>query len=135
MASAAWELQKAIFASLSGNAALTTLLGGAHIYDDVPRGRDPPYVTFGQSTVRDWCTGTDTGNEHLFTIHVWTRSNGERLAHQIMSVLRDDLHDAVLTVTGHRLVNLRHEFSDAVRDSDGETIHGVVRLRAVTEPL
>ena len=135
MASAAWELQKAIFASLSGNSALTSLLGGQRIYDDVPRGTDPPYITFGQSTVRDWSTGTETGNEHLFTIHVWTRATGERLSHQIMSVLRDGLHDAVLAVTDHRLINLRHEFSDTVRDPDGETIHGVVRFRAVTEPL
>lgn len=134
MASSAWELQKAIYAALAADAAVTTLLGGARIYDDVPRGIEPPYVTFGQSTVRDWSTGTDPGHEHLFTLHVWTRVNGERLAHQVMSALRDRLHDAVLSLTGFKLVNLRHEFSDVIREPDGETIHGVVRYRAVTEP-
>lgn len=135
MASSAWELQKAIYAALTADAALTTLLGGAHIYDDVPRGAELPYITFGQSSVRDWSTGTDPGFEHLFTLHVWTRVNGERMAHQIMSALRDGLHDAALTLSGFKLVNLRHEFSDSFRDADGETIHGVVRYRAVTEPV
>ena len=38
------------------------------------------------------------------------------------------------TLTGHRLINLRHEFSEARRDPDGETTHGIARFRAVTEP-
>ncbi len=135
MASSAWELQKAVYAALTSDAALTSLLGGARVYDDVPRGVEPPYITFGQSTVRDWSTGTDPGHEHLFTLHVWTRVNGERLVHQIMSAVRDRLHDGALTVSGFRLVNMRHEFSDSTREPDGETIHGVVRYRAVTEPV
>ena len=134
MASSAWELQKSIYAALIADGALTTLLGGAHIYDDVPRGAQLPYVTFGQSTVRDWSTGTDPGHEHLFTMHVWTRVNGERQAHQIMSAIRDRLHDTTLPLSGFSLINLRHEFSDSFREPDGETIHGVVRYRAVTEP-
>lgn len=133
MASAAFELQKTIHAALAGNAALTGLLGGAHVWDDVPRGAAYPYITFGQSTERDWSTGTEDGREHLVTLHVWSRAKGERETHDIMGVVRSVLHDMVLTVTGHRLVNLRHEFSDAMRDPDGETYHGLVRLRAVTE--
>ncbi len=135
MASAAYELQKALYAALTSNAPLTGMLGGAKIYDDVPRGASLPYITFGQSTLRDWSTGTDPGYEHLITLHVWSRVNGEREAHQIISSIRDGLHDVALTVAAHRLVNLRFEFSDMLRDSDGETIHGIVRYRAVTEPV
>lgn len=134
MASAGFELQKAVHASLAGDAALLALLGGAHVYDDVPRGVAYPYVTFGQSTERDWSTGSDDGREHLITLHVWSRARGHKEAHEIMSALREVLHDASLTVSGHRLINLRHEFSDALRDADGETYHGTVRYRAVTEP-
>lgn len=136
MASSAWELQKAVFAALSADAPLAGLLGsGSRIYDDVPRGADLPYVTFGQSTVRDWSTGTDTGFEHLFTLHVWSRVTGERQTHQIMTAIADRMNDQALTLSGFRLVNLRHEFSDSFRDPDGETIHGLVRFRAVTEPV
>jgi hypothetical protein len=55
--------------------------------------------------------------------------------HEIMQVLRSVLHARDLTLDGHRLVNLRHELSEARREADGETYHGIVRLRAVTEPL
>ena len=34
----------------------------------------------------------------------------------------------------HHLVNLRHELSEARLDPDGDTFHGIVRYRAVTEP-
>jgi hypothetical protein len=52
-----------------------------------------------------------------------------------MGALKIALHDAALTLSGHRLVNLRHELSEARRESDGDTYHGIVRFRAVTEPL
>ncbi|MGQ0671673.1 MAG: DUF3168 domain-containing protein [Hyphomicrobium sp.] len=133
MANAGLELQKSVFAALSGHAALTSLLGGARIYDDVPRGADYPYVTLGESTLRDWSTGSDTGDEHVLTVHVWSRAAGRKQLHEIMGTLRGALHEAALMVTGHRLINLRHEFSDARREPDGETYHGVVRYRAVTE--
>jgi uncharacterized protein DUF3168 len=134
MASASWELQKAVHGALTGDTALVALLGGARIYDDVPRGAEFPYVTFGPATVRDWSTGTETAAEHLFSLNVWCRSTGEREVQLILEAVRAALHDAALSVDGHRLVNLRHEISDAGRQSDGETYHGVIRLRAVTEP-
>lgn len=134
MASAAFELQKSIHARLSTDAGVLASLGGARIYDDVPRGAAFPYVTFGQSTLRDWSTGSEDGHEHILTLHVWSRAKGERETHLIMAAMREALHEAPLAVTGHRLVNLRHEFSDAMRDADGETYHGILRYRAVTEP-
>ncbi len=45
------------------------------------------------------------------------------------------LHDAPLTMTGFRLINLRHEFLEVRRESDGETARGIVRFRAATEPV
>ena len=134
MSSAGWELQKALHAALAGDSTLVALLGGARIYDDVPRGAVFPYITFGAATVRDWSTGTETAAEHLMSLHVWCRSAGERQVHVILEAVRAALHDAALALSGHRLVNLRHESSDANRQSDGETYHGVIRLRAVTEP-
>jgi hypothetical protein len=135
MPSAAWALQQAIFATLTADAPLTALLGGTRIYDDVPQGAAFPYLTFGQSTARDRSTGSDDGNEHILTLHVWSQANGKRQAHEIMGAIRTALHDQPLTLSGHRLINLRHEFSEARRDPDGETTHGVARFRAVTEPL
>ena len=135
MPSSSFALQKAFFLKLTADAALALLLGGPRIYDDVPVRGEFPYLTFGQTTERDWSTGTDDGAEHVVTLHVWSRAAGRKEADEIMSAVRTALHDQVLSLTGHRLVNLRHEFSDARRDADGESYHGVTRYRAVTEAV
>jgi hypothetical protein len=134
MPSASWALQQAIFATLTADVPLLALLGAPRLYDDVPQAADFPYLTFGQSLDRDWSTGTEPGNEHTLTLHVWSQARGKKETHEIMDALRTALHDQPLSLTGHRLVNLRHEHSEARRDPDGDTIHGIARFRAVTEP-
>ena len=135
MISSALALQQAIYTALTNLAPLTSLLGGPRIYDDTPLPVVFPYITFGQSTLREASTSTEPGDEHIVTLHVWSRARGRSQAHAIIDLLRAALHDQPLTLTGHHLVNLRHEFSDARRDPDGETIHALLRLRAVTEPF
>ena len=134
MADAAWALQQAIFAALTADASLVALLGGTRVYDAVPTRAEFPYVTFAQSSERDWSTGSEQGGEHILTLQVWSRGGGRKEALAIMARVRAVLHDAPLALSGFRLVNLRHELSEARRDADGETWHGLVRLRAVTEP-
>lgn len=84
--------------------------------------------------MRNWSTGTDDGHEHVFTLQVWSRENGRREVTEAMGLLEDALHDVNLALDGHRLVNLRHEFSESRREIDGETYRGIIRYRAVTEP-
>jgi len=134
MPSAAWSLQQSVFAALTADAALTALIGAGRIYDDVPQGSALPYIALGQVTARDWATGSEDGNEHILMVHVWSNAKGKKQAHEILGAVRNALHDRPLALTGHRLINLRHEFSQARRDPDGETIHGTARFRAVTEP-
>ena len=135
MASASFALQTAIFSKLTSDAGILGLLGGPRVYDDVPSRSAFPYMTFGQTTERDWSTGTEPGHEHIFTLHVWSRARGRKEADEVMAAVEAALHNAALTLAGHQLINLRHEFSDARREPDGETYHGIARYRAVTEPL
>lgn len=135
MASAGWALQKAIHQTLAADAGLTGLIGGPRVFDDAPRDAAFPYVTFGQSTLQDFSTGTEESDEHLVTLHVWSRMAGRKQTHEIMGALRSALGSASLALEGHRVVNLRYEFGEARRDPDGETYHGIVRYRAVTEPV
>lgn len=134
MSGAAWELQKAIYGKLVADAGLLAALGGARVYDDVPRGAPFPYVTFGPATARDWSTGTEAGTEHHIALRVWSKAGGEREVHLVLEAIRLALHEAALAITGHRLVSLRHDMSDTGRATDGETYAGVARFRAVTEP-
>jgi hypothetical protein len=135
MPSSALALQQSIFEALAADAALVALLGAPRIYDDTPQPATFPYITFGASQTRDYDSTTSAADEHIVTLHVWSREAGRKQAHEIVGAMRQALHDRPLALPGHRLINLRHDFSEARRDPDGETIRGLLRLRAVTEPL
>lgn len=133
---ASLALQTAVVTALVANAELTAATGGvARIYDDVPPTTPYPYLSIGQTIERDWSSGTEDGREHTLTLHVWSRAAGRREAQEMAQVARATLHQAILTLDGHRLINLRHEFTEARREPDGETYRALVRFRAVTEPL
>jgi len=135
METAAWALQRSVYGALIGDRDVITLLGGAHVYDHVPRGSSFPYIAFGETIERDWSSGDQEAQEHTLTLHVWSHAVGRRQVQSIMAAVRTRLHDQTLALSGYRLVNLRHEFSDVRRQADVETLRGLLRFRAVTEPL
>jgi hypothetical protein len=134
MSTAAAALRAAIHDALVADAALTNLLGGPKVYDEVPRAAAFPYVTLGEARVVDWSTATDAGEEHQLTLHAWSQQGGHREAHVIAGALLQALDDAPLTLSDHRLVNLRFALADVRREADGRTYRALVRFRAVTEP-
>lgn len=129
------SLRAAIHGALAADAPLVALLGGAKIYDEPPRDAALPYVTLGEDVVADASTATEAGDEHTLTLHVWSRQGGHREAHLITGAVLEALADAPLVLEGHRLANLRFVVADIRRGSDGRTYHGIVRLRALTEPV
>lgn len=134
MTAPAAELQKAVFATLGGSTQLVALLGGPKIHDQAQTNVLFPYVTFGRTSVYDWSTDTESGTEQLFTVHVWSKSQGKREALEIMDVVRGLLDNATLALGGHHLVNMRLEFSETRFDDRLSLQHGLLRFRAVTEP-
>lgn len=134
MSSAVWDLQRAVHATLAADTVVLNLLGGARVYDDVPRGAAFPYVSLAAFTARDWATGTEPGTEIAFTVHAWSRGAGHKGPHLIAEAVRNALHDQELVLIDHRLVNLRHESSDTRRERDGDTYRVIARFRAVLEP-
>ena len=74
---AALELQKAVFTALGSDVTLTGLLGGARSMI-----MHQPMFLFPISPsgvpACDWGTATEDGNEHLFSIHVWSRPKANR---------------------------------------------------------
>jgi hypothetical protein len=133
MTDASLALRTALVQALSSDGAVTSALGGAKIYDDVPQKSAFPYVVVGQSRWRDWSTGSDEGAEHALVLHVWSRKHGRKEAETIIEAVRTALHDQPLTLMDHHLVNLRLEDADVRRD--GDTYHGVMTFRAVTEAI
>ncbi|MBU0581934.1 MAG: DUF3168 domain-containing protein [Alphaproteobacteria bacterium] len=133
MPAPAAELQKAVFDALAGDVALSALVG-QRIHDHAPANVAFPYITFGRTSLYDWSTGTESGTEQLFTLHVWSKAKGRKEVLEIMEIARARLADAALELDEHHLVNLRLEFSEARYDEDLSVYHGLLRFRAVTEP-
>ena len=135
MAGPALELQKAIFAALSQDAPLAALLDGPRVFDRVPATTPFPYVTFGRTSLFDWSTGTESGVEQLFTLHVWSKAGGKSETLAILARIGELLDDQPLTLDGHALVSLRLEFSEVRYDEDLAVHHGLARFRALIEAV
>ena len=134
MTSAAIELQKAVYATLVADEALTAALGTGRIHDHAPANVAFPYLTFGRTAVHDWSTDTERGNEHLFTIHVWSKEKGKSQTLEILDLVHSALHDRPLALSSYTLVNMRDEYQEARYNEDHAVYHGILRFRAVTEP-
>lgn len=132
--SAGEALQEAVFATLSADATLQGLLGGAAVYDGAPRNATPPYVHLGEMAVRDWSTASEAGTEIVFAIVVWSRLPGRKEALAIAGRIEALLHDQALAVTGFRLVNLRHLATETARNDKPQGRRAVLRFRARLEP-
>lgn len=131
--SAARELQEAVFAALVADAELEDLIGGAKVFDRVPRNAEAPYVHLGEIAARDWSTATEDGAEIVFAISVWSRAEGRSEGLVIGERVRALLHDQALTLDGHRLVNLRHVATDSARVEELAGRRVAMRFRATVE--
>jgi hypothetical protein len=112
-------LQAAIYQRLTGDAALTALVGPA-VYDALPTGTLPPlYVVLGAEDVRDASDKTGAGAEHTFTIAVVTQSAGFATAKAAAAAISDALVDADLALDRGVLVSLNFYKAKAARVGTG----------------
>ncbi len=131
----ALELQAEIFSILSANTQLSALIGAGRIYDDVPPGKKPPYVTFGKSLHADWSTDTETGMEHEIELHAWSQGNGRKEIFNIQQIIHTALQNLGGAMTDHHLVNFTLEHSQVEMRDKHRAFRGISRFRAVTEPI
>lgn len=130
----ALALQAALYSRLSSSTELTNLLGGEHIFDDVPQSQKPPYVVFAESIHNDWSTGTENGMEHSVSLNVWSDQNGRKQVVTIAQAIQEAFGDLTAQLDDHVLVNFTHEFTEVSRDQDAELFLAKLNFRAVTEP-
>ena len=121
-------LQGTVYNALLASTPLTTALGGNNIYDFVPEGTTFPYVKVGDQTMVDDGTKDKKGSDFTLMIHTFSRYRGSKEIKNIMSLVYDVLHESSLSVSG-AFNNMRFEFSDIIKESDGLTTHGVQRFR------
>jgi 5-carboxymethyl-2-hydroxymuconate isomerase len=132
---AALALQQAMRDALLADAALLTLLGGAHIFDEVPRGEPTLQVNFAGIETRDWSVMDQKAHEHFVTLEVSTQQRSRAQAQAICDRLEAVLDNASLVLTSHRLINLRTVFWSVARMKNEKNFGATLRFRAATEPL
>jgi Protein of unknown function (DUF3168) len=128
-------LQQAMRTALLAHVPLTTALGGAHIFDEVPRGSKEPYVVFSALETRDWSVKEAKAHEHFVTIEVLTPRRTRTDAQALVGLIETVLDNATLVLSGHDLVNLRQIFWTVARSKGSENFGAVLRFRAATEPV
>lgn len=127
-------LQKALLAHLRTDPALSALVGD-RVHDAPPEERVFPHLLLGRAETRPWGGLDGEGVEHVLTLTCVSEFNGVEEAKAIVAAVRARLHDGLPTLEGWRLVNLRVTYADVFRSPDWRPVHGVIRVRAVTEPL
>ena len=127
------ELQKAVFEALAADAEVTALAGAGKVFDRRPAAKDLPHVVFGSWRSDDWSSGTETGEEHVFDIEIWTEENGRKRATALADAVRAALHDQPLALDGARLVNLRHQRTQTRRETASRLHTARLTFRAAIE--
>lgn len=133
MVATALELQKAVHAVLTADAALTAALGGPRVFDHVPADTGFPYLLFGQVSARDWSSDAEEGAELTFTLDVWSKARGKAETLALMELTRKALDDAPPAPAGGKLVLMRLERAEADFDADLSLYRGTMRFRALVE--
>ena len=129
-------LAAALLDALRADPPLDAELGSPpRVYDEPPNRPLYPHVLVGRSQSKPAGGPSEEGLEHVVTLSVVSRYGGAEEAHRIVGAICDRLHDADLPLTDHCLTNLRVVFRDVFRAADWRSTYGVIRLRAVTEPL
>jgi hypothetical protein len=124
-------LRQSINQALKASSDLAGLLGGVRIYDRPPEPAGFPFITVGQSALRDWSAGSEEDGDHRLTVHVWSPFGGKKHMQDVIKAVRTSLSDWPLAA-GRERVTLNHEFSEARLDPEDDSFHGIVRYRATS---
>lgn len=128
------QLRIAILAALKASTTLSAALG-TRMFDDVPEDPVFPYLTVSAMDESDWSTDTEEGSTVEIQIDVWSRAAGRAECETLLRAVRDAIVGTTLTITGHAHVILTFTTGHVVRDSDGETWHGLARFREWMHPV
>lgn len=141
MSDPGFELQSAMVAAIRADETLRALISNpVRIYDHVPENAPMPYIAHDEPGTSEWdVTPTETdegyGHEHTVMFHAWSAYEGKKEIGAILYALERLFRDWTVSLTAHRVINIRYQFSDRLRDPDGQAYHGVIQFRVVTEEI
>jgi hypothetical protein len=150
------DVQQAMKSTLASRPALNTLLGGAYVFDELPRGATAPYVVFTTIETRDWSVADQKAHENFVTLEIKSKSRSRMQVQNIIQEIETALDGATLTLAANNLINLRCIFISAAlpklrqqvsdersklnspsvsaREKSNQLFTATMRFRAATEP-
>lgn len=123
------ELQKDVYAALTGDSALMAKITG--VFDFIPDAQAYPFIQVGEADFSDWSSHTFDGFDATILVHLWHRpgSRGRAPLSDIMQDIYRILHKNTFSIPGFNVLSMRYDFSNIIVDPDAVTYHGVTRFR------
>jgi hypothetical protein len=125
MSDLTYQIQAAIFDTLRD--AIAGL--GVGLYDGAPHEAALPLIDIGETNVSDWSDKTQSGQDIVATLHIYSNYKGQKEVKSIMASIHDILHMADLPIDGGSVASCRFETAEVFVDADPRVRHGVVRYR------
>jgi len=129
-------LAKAIHSGLSDNLAVKSVLGETpRLYDNPPEDPVFPYLTYGPMRSEDIGGDESPLTAHTVSLHIWSRYRGRAEIMTCLSAVAGALEGTNLQLTGAHLVSANIVYIDNFQAPDGRTLHGLIRMKIITQPL
>ena len=124
-----FDLQSAIYTTLSDSSSLDSAIGNNKVFDSIaPQGTAYPYVLIGTEATRDIGTKTLDGNVYNMDIHVWSQYRGQKQVKEVMAIIYNLVNNATITVSGASSVMSYVVSTSTFVEVDGITRHGLVNV-------
>jgi len=137
-----WELQKALYARISGDPDIQEkVIGGVHDSivpsatlwhneGDTSTETAPklPYIVLGEDTVGDYSTKTEQGEDITHTLQVFSNYAGKKEVKEILNLILVAISKEPIALDGgFEVDDIRRDYMEAVEDQG--FYRGILRLR------
>ena len=124
-----FDLQSAIYSTLSDDSTLDSLVGNNKIFDSTaPQDTAYPYVIIGLESARDVGTKSTDGKVYNVDIEVWSQYRGQKEIKEVMERVYNLFNNATITVSGASSVMSFVITTTTLVEADGITRHGIVNI-------
>jgi len=123
-------LQTAIFARLDAELSVQVVAYHEQVAD-AARDDKFPVVLIGDDSFTQNNSDDRRGFSATVTVHTFTRERGYAEVKLIQGQIYDALDRFALSVLGYGVTMIDQEYSEATREADNLTVHGVQRFRVL----
>lgn len=127
MQTALKAVHTAIYQRLSQDTALMGKV--SRVYDKVSATATFPYCSVGEPSVASYDTKSDDGEEITMVLHTWSQYNGHSESYDILNLMLQALTKEPFVIEGFSFFMFDRQQMQVITDIDGETYHGILRVR------